>query len=86
MVRCGSEEFQLTPRELALLDLLMRRVGRVVAKEGIETTLSEFSAEVSTNALELVVSRLRRKLAAVESGVVLETVRGVGYLLREVAR
>lgn len=47
---------------------------------------SHFSAEVSTNVLELVVSRLRKKLDGVDGGVALGMIRGVGYLLRETAR
>ena len=85
-VSCASREVQLTPRERALLEVLLRHAGRVVAKERLETALSEFNAEVSTNALELVVSRLRRKLDGVDGGVAVETIRGVGYLLRETAR
>lgn len=85
-VLCGSEEVKLSPRERALLEILLRQAGRVVAKERLETALSEFNAEVSSNALELVVSRLRKKLDAVDGGVALETVRGVGYLMRDLSR
>lgn len=85
-VSCASDEVQLTPRERALLEVLMRHTGRVVVKERLETAFSEFSAEVSTNALELMVSRLRKKLDGIDGGVALETIRGVGYLLRETAR
>ena len=85
-VICGSDEIKLSPRERALLEVLLRQAGRVVVKERLETALSEFNAEVSTNALELVVSRLRKKLDVVDGRVDLETIRGVGYLLRDVSR
>ena len=85
-VACGAEEVRLSPRERALLEILLRNPGHVVPKERLETALSEFSAEVSANALELVVSRLRKKLDTIHGGVALETVRGIGYLLREVPR
>lgn len=83
-VVCGPEAITLSPREGALLEILLRQVGRVVPRERLETALSEFNAEVSQNALELMISRLRKKLAEVPTcGVAVETVRGIGYLLRE---
>ncbi|MDT4880008.1 hypothetical protein FQZ97_1157280 [compost metagenome] len=60
----------------------MREVGRVVPKRKLETALSEYGQEVSPNALELAVSRVRKRLQAYETGIQIETVRGIGYLLR----
>jgi two-component system response regulator QseB/two-component system response regulator TctD len=74
----------LAPVERSLLELLMRDAGKVVAKRRIEHAFSEFGDEKTTNAVELAVSRLRKKLEGRPSGVAIETVRGVGYLLREV--
>lgn len=62
----------------------MRDLGRVVQKRRLEHVLSEFGDELSSNAVELGISRLRKKLEARETGISLETIRGVGYLLREV--
>ncbi len=62
----------------------MREVGRVVPKRRLETALSEYGQELSSNALELAVSRVRKRLQSVETGVQIETVRGIGYLLRTV--
>jgi two-component system response regulator TctD len=83
-VRIGEEAISIAPRELSLLDLLIRNANRVVAKEQIETALSEFGDEISTNAVELAMSRLRRRLAGYDHGVAFETIRGVGYLMREI--
>jgi DNA-binding response OmpR family regulator len=63
----------------------MRNLGRVTPKRVLEEKLSAFDAEISTNALELALSRLRRKLAPYPTRAVIETVRGVGYLMREIA-
>ncbi|ADH90465.1 two component transcriptional regulator, winged helix family [Ancylobacter novellus DSM 506] len=82
-VRCGDEVLALAPRERATLEILMRNVGRVTPKRGLEEKLSEFDGEMSPNAIEVMLSRLRRKLAPYETGTAIETVRGVGYLLRE---
>ncbi|HUO55199.1 MAG TPA: response regulator transcription factor [Rhodoblastus sp.] len=80
---CDGEETPLTPRERAIMEILMRDVGRAVPKRRLEHALSEFDDDMSTNALELAISRLRKKLAGFESGAALETIRGLGYLLRE---
>jgi two-component system response regulator TctD len=83
IVRIAGKALSIAPRERSVLELLLRNAGRVVAKEQIEVALSEFGGEISTNAVELAVSRLRRRLAPSPSGVAIETIRGVGYLLRE---
>ncbi len=61
----------------------MRDLGRVTPKRKLEHALSEFGDELSTNAVELSVSRLRKKLDGQAPGAAIETIRGVGYLLRE---
>lgn len=80
---CAGEIVALAPRERAALEILMRNAGRVTPKRGLEEGLSEFDEEVSPNAIEVVLSRLRRKLAPHPTGTAIETVRGVGYMLRE---
>jgi two-component system OmpR family response regulator len=82
-VRCAGQLVQLRLSERRLLETLMRRSGAVVAKSAIEGTLSQFSRELSPNAVEALVSRLRRALSDAESGIAIETVRGVGYRLVE---
>lgn len=69
-------------RELALLDLLVRRAGRVVQRGYLESELYGLDQEVSPNSLEALVSRLRRRLEEVDAGVELRLVRGVGYMLQ----
>lgn len=73
----------LSRRELDLLELLMRRAGAVVSKDAIETGLYAFDAAVTPNAVEAVVSRLRKHLDDAGASGMLHTVRGVGYLLEE---
>ena len=82
-IGCAGETVSLAPRERALLEILMRNVGRVTPKRGLEEKLSEYDDEASANAIELLLSRLRRKLALHPTLIAIETVRGVGYLLRE---
>ncbi len=80
---CANVDLGLAPRERMVLEVLMREAGRVVQKRKLEHALSEFGDELSSNALELAISRLRKKLEPHDCGVSLETIRGVGYLLRE---
>ena len=80
---CQAQDVGVTPRERAVLHLLMRDVGQVVAKRKLEHALSEFGDELSANAIELAVSRLRKNLEILSSGVTIETIRGLGYMLRE---
>lgn len=86
VVSVGGVTVALAPRERMLAELMMRRAGRVVRKAALEEALSTFGSEISTNAVELAVSRLRKALEGHETGAVLDTIRGVGYLLREVDR
>lgn len=82
-VRIGEKRIDATPREVALLELLMRRLGSVVPRAAIDSALYGMEEAVTPNALEMLVSRLRKKLQDVDSGCSLHTVRGVGYLLSE---
>ncbi len=78
--RDGSP-MELTPRELALLRALMARPGHAVAKERLFELVFPGEAEVQYEAIEVVVYRLRKKLAG--TGCALLTLRGLGYLLKE---
>lgn len=69
-------------RESAVLETLLRRAGRVVARDVLESAVYAFGEEVESNALEAHVSRLRRRLADAGAGVRIHVVRGVGYLIQ----
>ena len=78
-VTAGGAPLELTRRELCLLEILMVRAGKVVGKEQIADQLFGFDEEVGPNAIEVYVSRLRKKLEP--AGVPIRTIRGLGYLL-----
>ena len=81
----GDKPLSLTRREFSLLDVLMSNRGRVMPKEAIYDRLFPFGAEdVSLNAVELYVGRLRKKLGG--SSVAIKTLRGLGYQLVDQAR
>ncbi len=73
----------LTPRELAVLEALLSRIGRPVAREALFEKVFDFDADARVEAIEIYVSRLRKKLEG--SGVAINTLRGLGYLLAEAA-
>jgi two-component system response regulator TctD len=71
---------ELTPRELTLLGMLMQHPGQAVAKERLFAAVFPDALDVQYEAIEVVVYRLRKKLA--DTGVNLVTLRGLGYLLK----
>ncbi len=75
----NEQPLELSAREVGLLEILLQRVGRLVSKEQIVDHLCEWGEEVSHNAVEVYMHRLRRKLEG--GGVRISTVRGLGYCL-----
>lgn len=74
-----DQPLELYPREFEVLGLLMRYAPRVVSKRILIEALAERNLEVGDSAVEVYVSRVRRKLA--NSGIAIQTVRGFGYRL-----
>ncbi|MFB9269711.1 response regulator [Bradyrhizobium erythrophlei] len=70
-------------RETSVLEILLRRQGRVVPKKNVEDHIFGLSGEVASNAVEVYVSRLRKLLAEHHAKVMIHTIRGVGYLMAE---
>jgi DNA-binding response OmpR family regulator len=81
----GDAPVAFSAREVAVLEHLLRRSGRVVAKTLLESSLYGLSQEVGSNAVEVYVHRLRRHLAEIGATVQVHTVRGVGYMIAEEA-
>jgi len=74
-----QQQLELSAREVSLLEILLTRSGRMVSKTQIVDHLCEWGEEVSSNAIEVYIHRLRKKLEP--SGVKIATVRGLGYCL-----
>jgi two-component system response regulator TctD len=83
LVSLDGKPVALTPRELAVLEALVARIGRPVARELLFEKVFDMDAEARPEAIESYVSRLRKKLEG--SGAVITTLRGLGYLLSEAA-
>ncbi|MDR2173915.1 MAG: response regulator [Burkholderiales bacterium] len=80
-VRLGNEEIALAPKELLLLELFMRNSQRVLPKSLIEEKLYSWDEEIGSNAVEVHVHHLRRKLGA----SFIRTVHKIGYALGKAA-
>ena len=83
VARVSDRNVELSAREIGLLEILIQRAGRLVSKEQIVDHLCEWGEEVSHNAIEVYVHRLRKKIE--DSDVVISTVRGLGYCLQRPA-
>ena len=81
VVRIHGESVDLSARELELLEVLLLRVGRLVSKEHLIDHLCAWGEAVSTNAIEVYIHRLRKKLEP--GGVKIATMRGLGYCLEK---
>ncbi|MGH6612164.1 MAG: winged helix-turn-helix domain-containing protein, partial [Burkholderiaceae bacterium] len=75
----NDQVLDLSARELGLLEILLQRPGRLVNKEQLVDHLCSWGEEVSNNAIEVYVHRLRRKIEL--GGIRIVTVRGLGYYL-----
>lgn len=80
-VMINGQTVELSARELGLVEILLLRAGRLVNKEQLVDHLCEWGEEVSTNAIEVYVHRLRKKLDG--GGIRITTVRGLGYCLEK---
>ena len=79
----GGETVRLTVREGALFELLLRRRGKVVPRSEIQARIWEDSFDLSTNIIDVYINALRKKIDGGDRGKLIQTVRGVGYRLRE---
>ena len=78
----NEQMVELSAREIGLLEVLLQRSGRLVSKDQLVERLCEWGEEVSTNAIEVYIHRLRKKI---EKGPIrIATVRGLGYCLERI--
>ncbi len=78
-----SRPEMFSARESAVLELLMRRQGRVVTKKAVEDQIFGMSSDIASNAVEVYVSRLRKHLTECHARLQIHTIRGVGYMIAE---
>jgi DNA-binding response OmpR family regulator len=79
-LRIDEVEIDLTAREWLILECLVRRTGQIVSKERVQQALASPEHDLSANAVEVHVSRLRAKLG---NAALIRSLRGLGYRLEE---
>ena len=77
----GKQEIQLSPREFQIFDLLVQNMGIVVPREIILDRIWGIESDVSSNNIDSYVKLIRKKLDLADGGIVISTIRGVGYKL-----
>jgi DNA-binding response OmpR family regulator len=82
-LRVAGEVAPLTRRELGVLASLLGHRGQLVSRRKLEEAIYSFDEEVTPNAIEAAVSRLRRRLDALGAAVDITSMRGLGYILTE---
>lgn len=83
--RRGTREIELTAKEFAVLEVLLRRVGRVVTREELAHRAWDDNFDPFSNVIDVYIARLRRKLEGPGERAVLHTERGAGYRLEVAA-
>ena len=78
----GGRRIELQPREYALLDFLMRNAGRVITKTIIMEQIWGYNFDPQTNVVDVLVCRLRNKIDRDVAHKMIQTIRGVGYVLK----
>ncbi len=82
-VKISDKPAKLSKRELDLLELFMRRKGRIQSKDAIENALYGFDEPPTPNAIEVAAHRLRKKLVDLGATSKIQTLRGIGYILED---
>jgi len=78
----GGESIELTVREFALLEHLMRSPGRVLTRVEITERVWEYNFDPGTNLVDVYIQRIRKKVDGAHPDKLIETIRGVGYRIR----
>jgi DNA-binding response OmpR family regulator len=81
-VRRDGREIALTPREFQVLELLMRRAGRVVPRDALIDAVWGGESDVGFNTVDAFVSSLRRKLEVPKESRLIQTIRGIGFSIK----
>lgn len=79
VLRKGEEIIELSPREYAVLEILVHNIGSLVTKQKMAALLGDWDASVTHNAVDIVIHRLRKKLEPY--GLKLQTIRGLGFIV-----
>ncbi len=79
----GDKEIELTTKEFALLELLMKNPGKVLTRADISKNVWEYDFDTLTNIIDVYINHLRKKVDKDFDKRLIHTIRGVGYILKE---
>jgi DNA-binding response OmpR family regulator len=82
-VRRAGELIELTPKEFAVLEYLMRHAGRVMSRTLITEYVWGYHFDPGTNVVDVVINHIRKKVDAKHTKKLISTVRGVGYMIKD---
>lgn len=82
-VHRAGQKIELKPREFQILEYMMRHAGHVVTRTMLLESVWDYHFDPETNVIDVHISRLRQKIDKGFDPVLLHTVRGAGYVLRE---
>jgi DNA-binding response OmpR family regulator len=79
----GNVEIQLTQKEYGILEFLVRNKNRVVSRTMLSEHVYEYHFDSDTNVIDVYINKLRNKIDKGYDNVIIQTVRGVGYIVKE---
>ncbi len=79
----GDQELDLTPKEYAILEFLMRNKNKVVSRTKLTQHVYEYNFDTDTNVIDVYINKLRGKIEQHTKAELIHTVRGVGYVIKE---
>jgi DNA-binding response OmpR family regulator len=82
-VKRAGEAIPLTPKEFALLELLLQNAGRVLTRSRLIEAIWGYHRDIENNTVDVLVRQLRAKVEPVGAPKLIQTIRGIGYALRE---
>lgn len=81
ILNCKGNEIKLSLKESQLIELFLRRAGKIITKETIIEKLWGYDSDAEDNHVEIHVSLLRKKLSQLQAGIIIRTIRGAGYVI-----
>lgn len=79
----GTQRIKLTKKEYDIIELLILNKGKVVSKEKLTVKIWGYDTDIEYNSIEVYISFIRKKLNLIESSVYIDTIRGLGYIIKE---
>ena len=83
-VKRGDDEINLTPKEYSILEYLLRNKNHVVSRMKLTEHVYEYQFDPDTNVIDVYINKLRNKIDKDSDQRILHTIRGIGYMIKEI--